>query len=196
MDRRIIKTKRSLQDALLGLLREQPFEQIEIQAITDRANTARVTFYRHYGTKEELLLDVLEQIYRQMQKEFCYDSIEQILEFNQTPPIQRLFIFLEQDRLLYKKLLMGTASALIQRRVRQYIVQQIVSKFTAAPRYAEMPIVLIANQIASTVLGNIMWWLGDDLEYSGEYMARITHQMSWSGAMTLAGRSEDITPVR
>jgi len=196
MDRRIVKTKQSLQDALLALLREQPFEQIEIQAITDRANTARVTFYRHYGTKEELLLDVLEQVYDLMRHQFTFESLEQILEFRHQPPVQKLFVFLEQDRVLYKKLLMGTASALIQHRLRRYIVEQIVSKFSTAPRYAELPIILIANQVASTVIGNIMWWLGDDLDYSADYMAQITHKMSWFGAMALVGRSEDIISER
>lgn len=195
-DRRILKTKHSLQMSLLTLLREIPFETIEIQAITDRANTARVTFYRHYGTKEELLLDVLEGIYQELREKFFIHTIEPIFDFSQMPPVTPLFVFLAQDRVLYKKLLMGSASALIQLRVRRYIVELISTTFKAAPQYVDLPIYLIANQVASTMIGNIMWWLCDDLPILPEEMARLTHVMAWSGAMALVGRSGDIKPAR
>jgi AcrR family transcriptional regulator len=182
--------------ALLSLLRELPFESIEIQTITDRANTARVTFYRHYGTKEELLLDVLEGIYQDLREKFFVHSIEPIFDFSQMPPVTPLFIFLAQDRLLYKKLLMGSASALIQLRVRRYFVELIGSTLKAAPQYADLPITLIANQVASTMIGNIMWWLCDELAYTAEEMARLSHVMAWSGAMALVGLSDNIIPAR
>lgn len=193
MDRRIEKTRQALRQALLILLREKPLEQIEIQEITDCANTARVTFYRHYATKEDLLLDVLEQIYQDLRESLPVPAIELITDFRQTPPVYVLFRFLEQDRLLYKKLFTGTASALIQQRIRHYIVNQVIQAFSAAPRYADMPIILIANHIASTAIGNVMWWLADDLPYSSEYMARITHWLAFAGVLTLTGRGDEIT---
>jgi AcrR family transcriptional regulator len=193
MDRRAIKTKQVLQDALLALMHEQPFEDIEIQAITDRADTARVTFYRHYGTKEELLADVIETVYQNMQSVIQAVSVEQLLDARQTPPGQVLFDFLERDRTLYKKLFTGSISAFIQQRVRHYIVQQAVVTFSAAPQYADLPIGLIANQIASCMIGNIMWWLSEDVPYSAAYMARITHWTAMIGIMTLIGRGNELT---
>lgn len=192
MDRRIVKTRQNLHQALLSLLREQPFEHIEIQAITDRANTARVTFYRHYGTKEELLLDVLAEIYRDLQAEFQFVSLAEVLDIRQPPPVIALFNFIEQDRVLYKKLLTGTICALIQQRIRQYIVQEVNRIFAASPRHAEMPVELIANQIASVTIGSIMWWLTDDLPYSGEQMAYISHRMVLSGVTGLLERGQNI----
>lgn len=56
-------TKGWLRKALLELIQEKDYSDITIQEITDRADTARVTFYRNYGSKEELLLDSLEHIY-------------------------------------------------------------------------------------------------------------------------------------
>jgi AcrR family transcriptional regulator len=193
MDKRIIKTRQMLQEALLSLLREKPFESIEIQAITERANTARVTFYRHYATKEELLLDAIEQVYQLLQSQVAAIPIENALDFRQTPPSYFLFAFLEQDRMLHKKLFTGSVSALLQQRVRHYIVRQVTQTFSAAPRYADLPVGLVANHIASTVIGNIVWWLSEDVPYSAEYMARITHWMGLAGVMTVIGRGDDIT---
>lgn len=192
MDRRVIKTRHSLHDALLSLLREQPFELIDIQAITDRANTARVTFYRHYGTKEDLLLDVIEEIYKAMQSTLEKVSIEQVIDFTLEPPEQILFTFLEQDRVLYKRLFGGSISALIQQRLRQYIVKQVALTFSEAPQYADLPIGLVANHMASCLIGNMMWWLLDDVPYSAAYMARISHWMSISGAFMIVGRGDEL----
>ncbi|MFN8528133.1 MAG: TetR/AcrR family transcriptional regulator [Anaerolineae bacterium] len=193
MDRRIQKTRLGLQNALLELLREKPLEQIEIQEITDRANSARVTFYRHYSTKEELLIDTIEKVYKEFEGSYVVRPVEHILDFQQPPPMQPLFELLATDRLLYKKLFTGTVSALIQQRLRHYIVQQVTLTFGGSPRYANLPLFLIANHIASALIGNIMWWLADDLPYSAVYMAQITHWMSIIGALTLVGRGGDIT---
>lgn len=193
MDRRIQKTRQGLQRALLDLLREKPLEQIEIQEITDRANTARVTFYRHYGTKEELLLDTIEQIYQDFEAGFPRRTVEEVVDFRLTPPMYPAFEMLEKDRAFYKKMFTGSISALIQQRIRHYAVQQVMQTFGASPRFANMPLFLIANHIASVVIGNITWWLADDLPFSALYMSQITHWMSFTGAFSLIGRTDELT---
>ena len=193
MDKRTVKTKQMLQGALLALLREQSFEDIEIQAITDRADTARVTFYRHYGTKEELLLDVIETVYQNMQAVIQAVSVDRLMDFRQPPPNLILFDFLERDRTLYKKLFSGSISAIIQQRLRYYVVQQVMMTFSTAPQYADLPVGLIANHTASCLIGNIMWWLSEDVPYPAVYMARITHWAAMIGIMTLIGRGEELT---
>lgn len=191
MDKRIQKSKQMLQAALLELLREKAFETIEIQAITEKADTARVTFYRHYGTKEELLLDVLENIYQGLQVHLVDISMEQVLDLRRLPPSYFLFSFLASDRALHKKLLTGSVSALIQARIRHYVVQQVL--LSLQKDAVHLPIPLIANQMASILIGNIIWWLAEDLPHSPEYMARLSHSIVIGGIMTLLGRSSEIT---
>src|SRR5579871_2834589 len=62
-DRRIARTKKLLGEALISLMLERDYDQITVQDITDRANLSRATFYLHYGDKEQLLLERLQQIY-------------------------------------------------------------------------------------------------------------------------------------
>lgn len=192
MDRRVQKTRKGLQDALIALLREKPLEKIEIQEITEYANMARVTFYRHYGTKEELLLDIIERIYQDMEQQVSIISVEQVFDFRLPPPSLPLFEYLARDREFFKKLLTGTVSSIVQQRLRHYIVHQITARFSQSPRHANMPLFMISNYVASAIIGNLMWWLADDLPYSPEYIARITHSISMMGAMTLIGRQDEI----
>jgi AcrR family transcriptional regulator len=192
MDRRIERTKHNLQTALLALIREMPFEEIEIQTITDREATARVTFYRHYATKTELLLDCLAAIYDQIMGVMTPYELDVVLDLNQPPPCLALFAFLDQDRELYRTLATGSVGAMVQQRVREYIVEENLSMFGRSARYADLPIGLMANHIASCIVGNVVWWLTDGTAYSAAYIAKMTHAMAMTGALAVVGRQGDI----
>jgi hypothetical protein len=55
-DRRTLKTKKALANALKSLVLEKAYDEITIQEIIDRANVGRSTFYMHYESKEQLLV--------------------------------------------------------------------------------------------------------------------------------------------
>ena len=54
-DRRIERTRDALWLALLDLMRECDWGDIGVQALCDRANVGRSTFYAHFPTKQALL---------------------------------------------------------------------------------------------------------------------------------------------
>ena len=56
IDRRIRRTRDTLGDALVELIREKPFDSITVQEILDRAGVGRSTFYTHYSDKQDLFL--------------------------------------------------------------------------------------------------------------------------------------------
>jgi len=53
-DRRANRTKRSLSEALVGLIHEKRFDDITVQDVIDRADVGRSTFYSHFRDKEDL----------------------------------------------------------------------------------------------------------------------------------------------
>jgi AcrR family transcriptional regulator len=193
MDKRIQKTRHALQQALLTLIQQKPFEQIQIQDITNAADTARVTFYRHYSTKEELLLDSLDQFYEDMKAFLDEIESDDVLDLRQTPPDLALFSFCDEHSELSRILLTGPTSWLVQDRVRHYIVERITQAFLRTPKLADLPIALIAHMIASSTIGNLIWWLTRGKPYSVEYIAHLTHTMSLTGAFAAVGRLELVT---
>lgn len=60
MDVRVERTRKSLQEALLALAREQGLDDITIGNIVERAGVNRSSFYQHYSDKETLLADALD----------------------------------------------------------------------------------------------------------------------------------------
>ncbi len=65
-DLRIIKTKKSLYDGLVKIMRKKPFESIKVLEICEVALVNRSTFYDHFTDKYELL----ESMIRDLQFEF------------------------------------------------------------------------------------------------------------------------------
>src|SRR4051794_18002624 len=67
VDRRVQKTRKLLQEALIELISTEGYEAVTVQAILDRANVGRSTFYAHFQDKEQLLHS-------------CFDSLNALFE--------------------------------------------------------------------------------------------------------------------
>lgn len=55
-DRRVLRTRRTLREALVSLLLQRGWDAVSVQDICDRADVGRSTFYTHFADKEELLI--------------------------------------------------------------------------------------------------------------------------------------------
>lgn len=61
VDRRILKTKKVIQQTFLELLIKEGFDKITIKKISEKGNISRKTFYLHYLDKYDLLDDIINQ---------------------------------------------------------------------------------------------------------------------------------------
>ncbi len=73
-DFRIYRSKRDLRNALLSLLKEEAFEKISVKDICDYAHINKMTFYRHYDDKYDLLNDATNSIAEEIYKK-CASSL-------------------------------------------------------------------------------------------------------------------------
>lgn len=64
-DSRIGKTDRDIKRAMLELIRKEAYSQIRIEQIMQEAPVTKVTFYKHFASKD----DVLESIRQDMLEE-------------------------------------------------------------------------------------------------------------------------------
>lgn len=79
-DLRARRTRKWLQAALLELLHEKPFHDIQITEIADRAEVSRPAFYLHFRSKEDLLMShvdvVFEEFHAAIQQEIKSGEID------------------------------------------------------------------------------------------------------------------------
>lgn len=73
MDRRVLRTKRMLKDALLELLKDREIEEITISELCRKADVNRNTFYAHYSVPADLLREIEDDLVSSILKQVAPD---------------------------------------------------------------------------------------------------------------------------
>jgi AcrR family transcriptional regulator len=171
-DRRVVRTKRLLKEALVDLISEQAYETITIRDITDRADIGYATFFRHYDSKDELMLELFTEIIEELESlsdEHANDYFEQ--EGN------LLFRHVKENQAMYRSILDSQPFA---RKLREHIKGIVrMHLYSHAGQFMDsaIPLEVAANHMVASLLGLIDWWLFNDLPYPVEQMAMIYRRL-------------------
>ena len=194
-DLRVIKTKHGLREAFLRLLLAKGYDAISIQDIATEAEAARVTFYRHYKNKEELLIDCIDDIYEDFAGQFKKLPDEELQQG--LSPLLYFYQKLQKDGKVYHLLFNSRAGQVLTKRLidlfAKRIKQRMEERFPA--KQPIVPIDIIAYHNASAQIGLVNWWIENDQPYSPEYMAQISFWLSVVGSARGLGIEElTLTP--
>lgn len=61
-DRRVRRTRRAVQQALVALILEKGYDAVTVTDIIDRADVGRSTFYAHFTDKQDVLFSNLDEL--------------------------------------------------------------------------------------------------------------------------------------
>lgn len=171
VDRRVKRTHRLLMDALISLSVERGYGNVTIRDITERADTAYSTFFRHYPDKDALLVamigeevNALMSLTRQLKKKTPFE-------------IGRLlFEHVDSHEAFYRVILSGHGTNPVLDSVQEHLQQEIIRQYAPNGEPA-FPIEIIAHQHMTAILALIQWWLSRAKPYPVEEMARIYAEM-------------------
>jgi len=190
LDRRVQRTRKLLRESIMALILEEGYDAISIQDITDKANLGRATFYLHFKDKDDLLLDVMDEMIGDFMDQVPALSEAQ-WELEDSKAIQKLFGFAADHYDLYRILIIGsggiTASRQLQRRIAKNIEEAIQREIEESNSQPLVPPKFIANNFAGSLLATIYWWLDNDLPYNVEQMASMFQKVSLLDRKTLMG---------
>jgi AcrR family transcriptional regulator len=194
-DPRVRKTRRGLQEAFVRLILRHGYDSISIQDIATEADTARVTFYRHYRDKEELLTDCLNTLYEELAQRTERLSRQGLL--SGYSPVTVLYEHIEEQETLYRILFSSRGTQTVIERMRHHLAQHGMEGLRNSDRLPRegIPLDIIANHVASAQLGLAIWWLDHDKPYPAQYMAQISLWLSLSGLIETMGVSDFKPPI-
>lgn len=93
------RSRQYIETALLDLMARKPFDAITITDITKKAGVARLTFYRHYESKEQVILEYYNSIF---EKYFEENFISEKFDLNEA--LRRCFDYWRQEEKIVKLL--------------------------------------------------------------------------------------------
>lgn len=191
-DRRVRRTKRQLSEALLALVVEKEYETITVQEIAERADLNRATFYLHYGSKEELLIESLEAQFDQLVAMLEESSVEQPI-WEERTHLVLAFEHAAEHASLYKVILSERGMGYIINRIINYLADVCVQELCASlppQQVAAVPIEVVAQHVAGSFYATLAWWLTHDMPYPAEQMADIVFQLCQVGVKGFMGKDE------
>jgi AcrR family transcriptional regulator len=174
-DRRTNRTRRSLSEALVGLIKEKRFDDITVQNVIERADVGRSTFYSHFRDKEDLF---------QRDWERFLDDFAKAIDWKKAGsgsfiPAAYLFGHLQEYQQFYQGLVRSRKAETVFRTGATYLAQLIETSLTelVTKRPAVLPIPIVANYLATELFALLKWWLDQGMPYSPQQMDHIFHEL-------------------
>lgn len=188
-DRRPVRTRKSLRDALIELILEKHYDDITVQNIIDRADVGRSTFYTHYRDKEDLFRGDWERFLDFFVQHIDFDNIEK----GRFVPIKHLFQHLMDFHPFYRALVKSNKSDQLLKIGQEHLAARIENKLTVwlgKEQITLVPISILSNYLANEIFALLKWWLDENMPYAPERMDEIFHQLVTPGFLLVLSDKE------
>jgi AcrR family transcriptional regulator len=169
-DLRARRTRKWLQAALIELMKEKPFQDIQITELTARAQVSRAAFYLHFRSKEELLLSHVDAIFDEFYAEVSREIARGTGDRKQFSLL--LFQYWERYAETLRLVVQAGNPVILLDRLKVYVA--VIMKDSAAktgqpardPRLQE----LIAGYVAGGAYMLLTQWITQKMPFSVEQM--------------------------
>ena len=180
IDRRVLRTRDRLGDALIELIQEKPFDGITVQDVLERAGVGRTTFYDHYRDKNDLFLSDVDEFL-----EATATSLSRKQEASErVAPVREFFAHVAEGRKLYDALVEAGRLHDFMELAEGHFARGIERRLADSPRAAALDgadRVALAHTLAGAMLALLSWWIGRGMSTPPEQMDDLYHRMVWSG---------------
>lgn len=183
-DLRVRRTQKFLWEALLSLLEERSFETISVTDICERAMVHRATFYKHYESKQDLVLQGIKSLISQLERETKREEKGK----RESEPHSRLVALFKQFARynhFYKFLLYEENFTSLQRLLLEELEtsteDRIKSHLLRNRKSVGIPPTIIVQFDTGAIVSVLVWWLKNDMPVSAEQMAGHLSHLLYKG---------------
>ena len=199
-DRRAIRTKKMIRNALSSLIEEKGFNNVSITDITTRADINRGTFYLHYIDKYDLLEQIENELLQELQHHIKNTRLADVVIIDPTdsiesvnkpiPYMKKVFEYVKENSVLIKAILGPNGDPKFQNKIKELIHTNFFEKNLIKTFNKEnmlVPEEYFLSYLLSAHIGVVQKWLESDMEKSPEDMALILAKLSFLGPFKVTG---------
>jgi AcrR family transcriptional regulator len=176
-DARSVRTRADLAAALIALMHTTAFDGISVQAICARAGVGRSTFYAHFHDKDDLFIRHTHVFARQRGLQLRWDEAIGGYRF----PAQWMFEHVRRMKPVFESLARARKTEFImkvwQNTIAEAFGERIDTIRSEARRASEIPAVLLAQQLAGTLITLMVWWMDHHFPIAESAMDEQFHRM-------------------
>src|SRR5580704_2597605 len=168
-DRRVVRTRNVLGDALVALMHEKPFDEITVQHVLDRAGVGRSTFYTHFVGKEDLFLSDVEDFFQMM----AGNLSRQKEQSTRLAPVREMFTHVAQAHEFMAALVASGRIHEVLQLAQGHFAKGIEQRLAEIPRSRGTPPAtrtVLGVACAGAMLSLMSWWIDRGSHASAEQM--------------------------
>lgn len=172
------RTRTAIKQALLEQIRQQNYPDVKVGDITQQANVGRSTFYNHYQSKAQVLVDIHRDMFERIFN--ALDSPESWLMRH--PPAEWSFFLENYQRLGRNPFLLsyklGTDLDFLITHISQQLSSTIEARLkgTFPDDYFRIPVPIIAEAVSASFSGLMMSWFIKFQSVDADEFAGYIHQ--------------------
>jgi len=172
-DRRVQRTHRALRDALITLLLDRGWDDINIQLLCERADIGRSTFYLHFQNKEQLLVSGFDDLRELLhaQAAIASDGMSGSIPF-----VRGLIEHVFEQRALFRAIIGQRSGHVVQKRFREMVTQLVAEEIS--PAAAGWKREAATRYIAGALVELLAWWVDAGSERSADNIENLFHQLT------------------
>ena len=184
IDRRVVRTRRTLHEALMSLTLEKGYAAVSVGDICEAANVGRSTFYAHFPNKDALLRSGMHNLREMLVARQRAASDEAAFGFSIA-----MFEHARSHRDLHGALAGGSAIAIDA--VREILAELVRKELASAGSGSggDIPRELVTQYVVGAFMAVVGWWLDGGAKLSADQVDAMFRRLMTGGigTMTSAG---------
>ncbi len=180
-DPRVQRTQDRLRQALADLVLQRGYEPITIRELAAAAGVGYATFFRHYPTKDALLLDLLQHSIQELAR-----LLPPGLNADPVEEGRVIFEHAAQHEQFYRILLHSEGTQALLAQIQAVAVAEVLGRF-GGQRAPAIPLEILAHHLVASIIALIDWWLQRGQPYPPLRMGQIYAEMIMRPFLALAG---------
>jgi AcrR family transcriptional regulator len=175
-ERRKQQTRAALQQAAADLLVERGYQNLTLQAITDRADVGYGTFYLHFKDKDDIVWTVLQSVFKRWESEM--EAALATVPFPRREYLSWVYIF-EYTRQTHEGFIdIFGSSAVLSQRYQSLIAEAHRQNLERGTYHApvNLPVEYLVQFITGALWRLLFWYAEDPTRYTPEEMASMMFQ--------------------
>jgi AcrR family transcriptional regulator len=160
-DRRSLRTRNALREALVHLITERGWDDIAVQDVCERANVGRSTFYSHFSNKDALLVGSLEDLRAELQRRAGAVPRRAESAGSAASPRFRFALGLiehaHDQRKLFRCIIGRRSGYVVQQRFREMVIRLVADELPAS--CGKLPRAAAARWLAAGFVELAAWWV-------------------------------------
>lgn len=195
MDRRVRRSRQALRDALVALVVESGYAAVTVDALVERADLSRATFYAHYRDVGALLGELVTEL-----AESLLERLHPMAELGRVRSgelVRDICRHAGQHQALYRVILSGAADGAARDAYAgvlstgiERILRRTVEVSDVAPRVDPA---VVACTWTGAFLALCHWWFEEQPDRSAEDIADMAEPLTLRGFLWSIGVDEPLT---